>query len=60
MNSILSTDDILKEFRHSIEDHFQRFVILYDQFGRPVEVPSTAPKIGTTITVKRPQRYRAA
>ena len=33
-------------------------VTLYDQFGRPVLVPSSAPKIGDTITVKRPEQVR--
>lgn len=32
-------------------------VTLYDQFGRPVYVPSTATKIGDTITVKRPLKF---
>jgi hypothetical protein len=34
-------------------------VRLYDQFGRPVYVPSTAPKIGSTISVKRPRQFGA-
>lgn len=33
-------------------------VTLYDQFGRPVYVPSSAPKIGDTITVKWPEWMR--
>ncbi len=32
-------------------------VTLYDQFGRPVYVESTAAKIGNTISVKRPGRF---
>lgn len=32
-------------------------VTLYDQFGRPVYVPSTQRKIGDTITVRRPERF---
>ncbi len=43
----------------SLLEEFETFcsmapVTLYDQFGRPVYVPSSAPKIGDTITVKRP------
>jgi hypothetical protein len=35
-----------------------RLVTIYDQFGRPVYVPSPAAKIGDTIIVKRPVRFR--
>lgn len=34
-------------------------VTLYDPFGRPVYVPSTAPKIGCAINWKRPARFGA-
>lgn len=34
------------------------FITLYDQFGYPVYIPSSAPKIGRTITVRRPPRFK--
>lgn len=34
-----------------------RPVLLYDQFGRKVYIPSSAPKIGRTITIKKPRRF---
>jgi hypothetical protein len=47
----------------SLYDEFVTFrgmapVTLFDQFGRPVYVPSSAAKIGDTIMVKRPERVR--
>ncbi len=30
---------------------------LYDQFGREVQYSSVVPKIGDTITIRRPQRF---
>jgi hypothetical protein len=32
-------------------------ITLYDQFGREIYAPSSASKIGNTITVKRPRRF---
>lgn len=40
-----------------IEERFSQTITLYGQFGRPVAVPSTAPKIGFTVTLKRPRSY---
>jgi hypothetical protein len=33
-------------------------VTLYDQFGRPIYVPSSQKKIGDTITLRPPARFR--
>ncbi len=63
------TDEELERLHYLVagqrkRDLFQEFVTfrsmapitLYDQFGRPVYVSSSARKIGDTITVKRPMR----
>lgn len=57
MNAILTPEVIREVTRQRVRDALgPRMITLYDQFGRPVQVPSTQSKIGETITVRRPQR----
>ncbi len=56
MNHILTPAELRFDGRSIFEHFAPPIVTLYDQFGRPVYVPSSQKKIGETITVKRPVR----
>ncbi len=43
--------------RHILAGFAPPMVTLYDQFGRPVYVPSSQKKIGDSIKVQRPHTY---
>ncbi len=56
MNTLLTPEHVRKATATLFRQFQPPIVTLYDQFGRPVYVPSTARKIGDTAEVPRPTR----
>jgi len=58
LTDVLGEEYVREALRQFADTAFcGRMVTLYDPYGRPVYVPSTESRIGTTINVKTPARF---